>query len=481
VSDRAAAPLRTGASLAALLAAFALVLFYQLGVPPAANPAESRVHAAVQSIADGGDWLVPTVAGTPRIEKPPGYAWLGAAAAELAGGVSWSTVRLPSALAALGLAALLFAWGRSLRGPDLGLLAALSFAAMCMTVDLGRRGVAEMSLALFCTLALFGFDGAHYGGRRWGLPVFSAALALAILAKATAALLVVGLPIAVSLALERSLSKSLRGETLAWLGLALVAGFAWYALVLAAVPDAARTLWAEATEPVGVRAPGASATHYGPVYLYFAVLARAAAPAIVLLPLAALRAWRSRGFANEPRLRFVALGFASLFVAFSLLPQKRTHYLMPLLPLLALLLAESLVELRERAPERLRRILVGAAVVAIPVAAAGAAGLAIFHIELSGAPRGATATAAALVTLPLAALVWAGLRFHPRVFAAILTSGTLAALLAFYASIDVCRRQVEVGAAAKCPDYDETRWQRAFDHWPALGHFMVAPPKERDS
>jgi 4-amino-4-deoxy-L-arabinose transferase-like glycosyltransferase len=472
---------RTKLSLVAVLGALAFVLSYQLGASPAANPAEGRVREAVHSIVADGDWLVPEVHGEPRIEKPPGYAWLAAAVSRAAGGDDWTAVRVPSALAVLGTAALLFAWGRSLGGPDLGLIATLCFAAMCMTIDLGRRGVAETLLGFSCALALFGFDRAHFGGSRWGRPLFAAALASAILAKATTALLVVGLPIALCLALERSLGKSLSVSNLAWLAAALVLGFAWYGVVLAVVPGAWRILLAEAAVPVGVRPPGATATHYGPPTFYLAVLARAAAPAIALLPLAAVRAFRSGGYAASPRVRFVALGFAALFVAFSILPQKRTHYLMPLLPLFALLLAESLVELRERAPEQLRRILVAASLAVVPIALAGAGSLALFHIELGGAELAATIALAAFAVAPLAVLIWSALRFHPRVFGGVAAAGALAALLAFYGDVDVCRRQVEIGAPGKCESYDAARWQQAFRTWPALAHFMAAPARARDS
>ncbi|HXX47608.1 MAG TPA: glycosyltransferase family 39 protein [Myxococcota bacterium] len=478
--DRPPAPPRPELSLAALLGALALVLVWRIGEPPAANPAESRVQEAVASIVSQGDWLVPEVDGAPRIEKPPGYAWLAAALSELAGGDSWATVRLPSAACAVAVAALLFVWGRSLGGPDLGLLAGLCFAAMSMTIDLGRRGVAEMALGLFCALALYAFDRVHYGGERRALPWFALWLALAILAKATTALLVVGLPIALVLALERKLGRAIRAETLGWLALALAAGFAWYGVVLAVVPGASRTLFAEAAVPVGVRPPGATATHYGPPYLYLPVLARAALPAVVLLPIAAVRAWRSGGYRSSPRLRFVAVAFAALFVAFSILPQKRTHYLVPLLPLLALLLAESVHDLRERMPEQLRRVLVAGAVVAVPLGLAASGALALFYTELAGLPQALAAALGAGVLVALAALCWSAVRFHPRLFAVLAGAGSLGLMLAFYGSVDVCRRQIEVGAAEKCADYDAARWEQAFQQWPALARFM-APAKERDS
>ena len=480
-ADRPPAPARAELSLAALLAALALVLVWRIGEPPAANPAEARVQGAVASIVSDGDWLVPQVDGAPRIEKPPGYAWLAAALSELAGGDSWTTVRLPSAACAVGIAALLFVWGRSLGGPDLGLLAALCFAAMSMTIDLGRRGVAEMALALFCALALFEFDRVHYGGERRRLPLFALWLACAILAKATTALLIVGLPLALALALERKLARAFSARNVGWLAFALALGFAWYGVVLAVVPGAARTLFAEAAVPVGVRPPWATATHYGPPYLYIPVLARAALPAVVLLPLAALRAWRSRGYRSAPRLRFVAIAFASLFVAFSLLPQKRTHYMIPVLPLLALLLAESVRDLRERMPEQLRRLLVVAALVAVPLGLAAAGGLAVFYTELAGAPRVGVAALGVCVLAALAALCWSALRFHPRVFASLAAAGSLGLMLAFYGSVDVCRRQVEVGAAERCPHYDAGRWEEAFQHWPALARFMAVPTHARDS
>ena len=78
--------------------------------------------------------------------------------------------------------------------------------------------------------------------------------------------------------------------------------------------------------------------HKGPVYLYFGVIVALAAPWSLLLPLVLRDAFRAPK--PEPARRFVLAWFLATFVFFTLSASRRSYYLLPVLPPLALLVGE---------------------------------------------------------------------------------------------------------------------------------------------
>jgi 4-amino-4-deoxy-L-arabinose transferase-like glycosyltransferase len=135
------------------LAVFATLLFIPwLGARDLWNPNEPLYGQAVVEMAEGGGWLVPTVNGAVFDEKPILYFWLALGAAEVFGEVDEFTLRLPSAAA--GIASVLFVYllvvpyaGRR-RARLAGLLLATTFV-----VFWSARQVQMDLLLAACTLA----------------------------------------------------------------------------------------------------------------------------------------------------------------------------------------------------------------------------------------------------------------------------------------------------------------------------------------
>ncbi|MBL8898706.1 MAG: glycosyltransferase family 39 protein [Planctomycetes bacterium] len=333
--------------LALLLTAVAAVLLFRLGEAPVDVTAEHRVDVVMRTMVASGDWLVPRMGDELRLQKPPLSYWLSAGLAELGLGPTPLALRLPSALAGLLLVLLTYRWGRQLGGPGLGLLAAGLIAAMESFVALGRRGVAEMPLAAACTAAFLLWPELVDRRRRGVLPLFALCVTIAFLAKATAALFVLGLPIAVDLWLRGAWREALRWRNSRWIALALLLGFAWWGAIALRGGEAREQLVQIALLPLGVKAPDleTSARHYRSFTFFLAVLPQAASPAIFLaLLFLSKRAWPGlRSMSAEQRWPWlVAL---AIFVGFSALPQKQKHYLLPMLPALALVLAQTAREL----------------------------------------------------------------------------------------------------------------------------------------
>ncbi|HEX3121239.1 MAG TPA: hypothetical protein VHP80_19220, partial [Candidatus Acidoferrum sp.] len=85
--------------LIAIVATLYFCYFRQLGVVGLMGPDEPRYAWIARDMMESGDWITPRLYGSPWFEKPPLYYW-GAALSFKLFGVSETTARLPSAIAA---------------------------------------------------------------------------------------------------------------------------------------------------------------------------------------------------------------------------------------------------------------------------------------------------------------------------------------------------------------------------------------------
>src|SRR5512142_2506423 len=92
-----ALPPRAAVVLLALV--FALLAF-RLGSLPLVGPDEPRYARVAVEMHRAHDWVRPTLAGAPWLEKPPLYYWLASAAYSVLGETE-TAARLPSVMAAL--------------------------------------------------------------------------------------------------------------------------------------------------------------------------------------------------------------------------------------------------------------------------------------------------------------------------------------------------------------------------------------------
>jgi 4-amino-4-deoxy-L-arabinose transferase-like glycosyltransferase len=380
-----------------------------------------------------GNWLVPDLGGKPRLQKPPLYYWAAATVSKQMGHMTPWTLRAVSAAAALGLAALVFAWGRAIAGPGLGLLSAALLAAMLQFLSSARRGDAEMLLAFLATGALFAFDRLDARRRRALLPAFAGLAGLAILTKATAVVFSVALPILVYLWLRRELRVLRDPGVIASCAGALALGLSWYVAILIFVPGAFETLSHALILPMGGKGSRGDSTHFRAPWWYLTVLPVRAAPASLALPFVIWRLWRTRVYRDDPRMRFAALCFLVPFAAFSLLPQKQKHYTLAMLPGLALCSAEALcAAARELRP----RLALFVRALGPPLALAGLAGavlFALFYRWVEGSSLAGLLVWSGVPILLLAGALAGALLARPASFGAGIFVGLLLVLASYRA------------------------------------------------
>ena len=362
-----------GIALGVAVVAFGLFLI-GLGRTPFLDPPEGFHAAVARSLVTSGDWITLHIDGVRYFDKPPLLYWLMASSFSIAG-VTPLVARLPSALAAVGVAALTARLGTILGGPRLGLLAGLMVSANLGVFLYGRLVKPDLVFVLFILLAYAGFVLAYRGAGRRALVLFYAALGFAALAKDILGAL--GPCVVIALFFWMSRERPL-GPWVPWWGPLITAGIAlpWYLLVERANPG---FLWYTIVDNhlLNFTRQRVFPDEDVPLGALEFVLVTAAAflPWALAAPWAVVRALRRPWPDATARLwALLALWVVAVLGVFTVSPFKLPHYGLPAFPALALLVARVWDESIEATARSLRprTLLVPVAVVfaAATVAAA---------------------------------------------------------------------------------------------------------------
>ncbi len=344
-----------------LLFGAAVLLLARLGGIGLWAPDEPRyghVAETVRSMEFGSSGLVLLhLNGEPYTQKPPLYYWLAAAAGVPFGRVTELAARLPSAFAGIALVGLTLAFGSRLLGGATATLGAALLLTTFEFADNARRAQLDVLLALFETLALVAFwhIDRGIGRRRTGQLLLHMSLGLAVLTKGPVGILVPVLVMIGFLGWERRVGDLRRAFP--WWGwfLSLGPALAWIAAAIALAPPG--FFGAAVVDNLFGRF-FAGSSHDRPFYYYFYQFPAETLPWFLLAPVvwwAARRCVFVAKASDEERRawRFLLAWVAATFVFFTLSTGKRGLYLVPLLPAVALLLADALgrwVEAAHRIP-----------------------------------------------------------------------------------------------------------------------------------
>lgn len=335
-----------GPALAALIAFLA-------GLPgllamPTLDRDEARFAQATAQMLESNDYVVIRFQDAPRFKKPVGIHWLQAASVSLLSSPEARQIwayRVPSLLGAM-LAAGACAWGAGaffdrrvalLAGALLGASLLVSTEAFIAKTDSALTGTTTLALAALARI---------YAARQGGPPA-PASAAWIFWAALGASALIKG-PIGPMVAIFAMIVLTVWDRRTAWLADA--------ALVVGPGDRAGHR------RPLGRRGhgrhrrrllvaggglgPGAQAGRrpgepWAPPGYHLLLTPLLAFPMTLLLPAAAVTAWRHRG---EPGVRFALAWLVPAWIVFEALPTKLPHYLMPAYGGLAWLAARSLAE-----------------------------------------------------------------------------------------------------------------------------------------
>lgn len=135
-------PLQRSTVLWGGIALAALLHLATAGVPDIYDELPGQYAATAWETIESGTWLVPTLEGVPRLQKPPLVYWMTAASLRLLGRSEFAA-RLPTALALTGVMVVIVAIARRLDGEVSAFAAATIFGTSLGTVLLGKLVMPE--------------------------------------------------------------------------------------------------------------------------------------------------------------------------------------------------------------------------------------------------------------------------------------------------------------------------------------------------
>lgn len=317
-----------------IAAAAVLLVASDLGARILATNDEARFALLAQDVLARGDWLHPMLNGSPYYNKPPLQAWLIAAVSWPTGTVTALSAVLPSALAAVGAALLVWGLGRTLFGTDAARAAALAFMTMQGVFLHARLPLPDMLTTALIVASLWAYAVAlRRGGPSWW--AFYALVGGAFWTKGPAGFL--SLPVAIVDGILR-FGRGWWWATRLLPGLLVVAVLVapWFVVGLIANAGAVRDavvgdqmLWFSPAAPT-----------FASVVVPFQNLASIAFPWVLVFPLVvaqALRAVRGRGTERD-HVVFLLAWMIVTFLVIGVSRQQRLRYYLPLAPPVALLI-----------------------------------------------------------------------------------------------------------------------------------------------
>jgi len=225
---------------AAIAGALFVLCFMRLGNYPLMDADEPNYGRFAVEMAAGGDWLTPHYFGAPWFDKPPLFYWESAASVKLLG-PNELACRLPSALLAVGLLALVYLLASHDFGRRAGILSAVVMGTCIQQIVLAHAAVTDMTFAFCLTASLYAyrrwFDAG--GGARVGwMALCGGMMGLAMLAKGPVAIVLLGATFIIQLAWERRLGRLIGPDVLVGVLTLVVVGFPWYIAMLRLHHDA---------------------------------------------------------------------------------------------------------------------------------------------------------------------------------------------------------------------------------------------------
>jgi 4-amino-4-deoxy-L-arabinose transferase-like glycosyltransferase len=320
--------------------------FFQI---PPVDRDEAYFAQATKQMIETGDYVDIRYQDDVRYRKPVGIYWLQAAAvktAEALGDANARTTiwlyRMPSLIGAVGAVMATYWCALAFVSRRGAMLAAVMLAASTL-LGVEARLAKTDAMLLFTIVAAMGVLARAYlsprnaGSERlgWILPaIFWTALAVGILIKGPVNLMIVGLAALTLSIFERSARWLLALRPLAGIGWLFLIVLPWFIAIYLRV-GSAFLVGAVGHDMLGKLA-SAQETHGAPPGLYFLLFFATFYPGSILAGLAAPAVWSVR---REPAAKFLLAWLVPAWIVFELVVTKLPHYVLPLYPAIAILIA----------------------------------------------------------------------------------------------------------------------------------------------
>ncbi len=311
------------------LAIGVLALALHLGSVPLMDADEGRNAEVAREMAETNDYVMPRLNGLPYLDKPVVYFAAEAAAMEVLGPTELAA-RLPAYLFTIATALVLFLHARNLIAP-------IVFLSMPLVIAFARTVIFDSALMFFTTVALIAFHRAvEERNARWSMLAW-AAMGFAMITKGPVAFVLV-LFVVIPYAIWR---KAIRVVfPIVGLILFFAVTLPWVWGVSQVVPEFLRYVLVTET---AARMATDELKRTGPPWYFVPYVLAGALPWSIV----ALASWKKYR-RPDPTTVYWLMAIAIPLLFFSLSQSKRPQDVLPLMPVLALLIARIWDDARTR-------------------------------------------------------------------------------------------------------------------------------------
>jgi len=367
-----------------------LALLIAIILPPAINlPVtdrdEARFAQASKQMMETGNYVDIRFQEQARYKKPAGSYWLQVLSVKLFSNdlTEIFFYRLPSILAVLAAAILVFRFAQDFVPRNEALLAGFLFALHPITISqavLARADAALLLTMLASQLALFKAYRAHEGQPQSPLVFFGfwVPLAASIMIKGPVGVVVPLLTAAYLWVFYREYRYLKRLRPLLGIAVLLVLVAPWFIVMQTA--GSGNFVSTAIKQDLIPKLIGGQESHGAPPGYYLLVVGLLCVP--VLASIASFPKWFVRHF-NDREFRFLMAWLVPSWIMFELVPTKLPHYTLPLLPALYILYAAFVRDARFSLVDRAGQIFAAALFAALCVAGI-VISLRFNHIDLLG-------------------------------------------------------------------------------------------------
>jgi len=310
-------------SPASIVVALAFSFYLGLGSVPLFDLDEGAFTEATREMLDSGVFSATYLDGEPRYDKPIFFYWLQAASISLVGYNEWA-FRLPSVLMASLWAFALYFFAREFLGSRRGLIATLFLVNSLWVALIARSAIADATLNLFLSLALFDIWRFFEGRQQKHILRVYLWMALATLTKGPVGVVVPLLTSLIFLLVSRA-DKKLYGAYFNPLGWAvyIITVAPW--LIAVYLEQGMGFFEGFIIEHNLKRFSATREDHGGTLLYYFVTLPFIVLPFTGILG-AVFKPWKRQW--QDPLSRFLLIWFAVYFVIFSFSKTQLPHYIL---------------------------------------------------------------------------------------------------------------------------------------------------------
>lgn len=293
-------------------------------------------------LEEGSSLAVPRLGGEPFLEKPPLYFWCVALSYKIFGGPSASAARIPSVFFGLGTLVFTYLLGKRMFGRDSAIWSCMVLALSAEFFYINHKSIVDTALVFFVTGTVYWLYLALTVEREKKWSHYTICYIFATGAFFAKGFIGLAFPVLLFICwiLWRRDWQEIKRARL-WIGLLIVGTgislWFWF-------------LWKEGSweyistflvhnnlqRIVPSAGNGYSGGHIKPFYYYFSIFWKAFAPWSLVIPAVFIYAWR-KGLQDKERV-FLILWFFSGLLMLTLAGTKRTIYLVPLFPPIAILM-----------------------------------------------------------------------------------------------------------------------------------------------